>query len=67
MTRPPRGLYGPNRDGLGDPDRFTLAERATRSDDRLQIERDRRRSWSPLIRALQAATDRALGKAEAWK
>lgn len=58
----PRGLYGPNGDGLNDPDRFTVIERAHQSLDRLKAERDRRRSPSPVIRALQAATDAALNR-----
>jgi hypothetical protein len=56
----PRGLYG-DRDGLGDPDRFTIAERKDQSLDLLAEEYARRNSPSPFIRRLQAATDRALG------
>lgn len=57
-----RAQYGPNYDGLGDPDRITVAERQTESTTRLIEERNRRRSASPLVRALQAATDKALGR-----
>jgi len=59
-TRGPQ--YGPNYDGLGDPDRITTAERQTESTARLIEERNRRRSASPLVRALQAATDKAFGR-----
>jgi len=61
-TRIPRGLYGPNGDGLTDPDRFTVVERARKSVARLKVERDRRVSLSPLIRSLQAATDAAFNR-----
>lgn len=60
MKKVPRGMYGPNMDGLLDPERATVLERHTTSVERLQEERARRRSMSPFIRALQAATDRAL-------
>jgi hypothetical protein len=62
-TRIPAGLYGPERDGLGDPDRPTVAERMVRSPERLAEERQRRSSPTPIVRALQRATDRALGRA----
>lgn len=59
----PRGLLGDQYDGLADPERFTPTERRDLPLDRLAIERERRRSPSPFIRALQAATDRAFRKA----
>lgn len=66
MTRQwkvPPGLYAAEHDGLGDPDRFTVAEKMTRSPERLAEERRRRESPSPIVRKLQAATDKALGRA----
>jgi hypothetical protein len=51
--------YGPNHDGLLDPKRITPRERAYASEERLLEERARRRSPSPVIRKLQAATDTA--------
>lgn len=56
----PRGMYGPNMDGLGDPEKASIGERHKTAVPRLQEERARRRAFSPLIRGLQAATDRAL-------
>ena len=58
----PRGLYGAAYDGLGDPERVTIEERAHRPESGLIAERQRRSSASPLVRALQAATDKALGR-----
>ena len=58
----PAGLFGPNRDGLLDPDRLTAEQRARESRPWLDEARDRRASASPLVRGLQAATDRALGR-----
>jgi hypothetical protein len=58
----PKGLLGPDRDGLLDPDRLTAQQRATQSRPWLDEARDRRASPSPLVRRLQAATDRALGR-----
>lgn len=54
--------YGPGYDGQGDPDQITIEERQRASTARLTEERDRRRSTSPFIRALQSATDKALGR-----
>jgi hypothetical protein len=62
MPKLPPSLYGPDRHGLGDPSRRTLLDRITRSTSRLQTEEARRASRSPAIRALQAASDRALGR-----
>jgi hypothetical protein len=65
MTRPsdiPRGEFGPNYDGLGDPQRITPAERMTASEARLIEERDRRNHPSAVVRALQASTDKAFGR-----
>lgn len=56
------GLFGAGHDGLLDPEMFTAEERARTSPARLREERARRRSMSPVIRRLQAATDRALGR-----
>lgn len=61
-SKVPRGLYGAGLDGLGDPERVTIAERATRPVAQVLQERERRTSTSPVIRALQAATDRAFGR-----
>lgn len=58
----PRGLFGPNRDGVLDPDRLTPAQRMKESRAWLDDARDRRASASPLVRRLQAATDKALGR-----
>lgn len=54
----PPGMYGPAGDGLGDPGKFTPAERARLSEARLREERSRRQSMSPVVRKLQGATDR---------
>lgn len=62
MKKTPKGLLGPNRDGLLDPDRLTPAQRARESRPWLDEARDRRASPSPLVRRLQAVTDRALGR-----
>ncbi len=62
MKKIPKGLLGPNRDGLADPDRLTAAQRVRQSPAWLDEARDRRASASPLVRRLQAATDRALGR-----
>lgn len=59
MTEIPRGMYGTGMDGLQDPKRATLVERERTTVARLQEERRRRRSMSPLVSALQRATDRA--------
>ncbi len=59
MTDRPRGLFGPNYDGLLDPERITAQERLRTGQARLIEERRRRSSLSPVVRALQAATDRA--------
>lgn len=48
MPNLPPSLYGPNHDGLLDPDRPTS--------------RERRNSRSPVMSALQRAADRALGR-----
>jgi hypothetical protein len=58
----PKGLLGPNRDGLADPDALTPEQRTRGDRARLDQERDRRESRSPFVRALQAAADRALGR-----
>ena len=57
----PPGLYSAEHDGTGDPDRLTIAQRQRRSVEQHAEEAARRRSMSPLVRAMQAATDRALG------
>ncbi|MEE3127546.1 MAG: hypothetical protein VX494_10070 [Actinomycetota bacterium] len=62
MTKIPRGLYGPNRDGLLDPARLSSKERQTRPADLLAEEYARRTSPSPFVRRLQSAADRALGR-----
>lgn len=62
FPRMPRGFYGPNADGLGDPDRMTVADRATKSPERHDWETSRRRSASPLIRAFQRAYDRDMAR-----
>jgi hypothetical protein len=64
-TRPkvPRGLYGDEHEGVLDPERISARERMTSSLTRSLEERDRRASPSPLVRRLQAATDKAFRKA----
>lgn len=64
MMKRPRmhGLFGPNMDGMTDPERASVEERATTAPARLAVERARRRSLSPTIRRLQAVTDKALGR-----
>jgi len=61
-TKIPRGMYGPNYDGTGDPEQCTPRERMTVSEATLIEEKDRRNSLSPQIRKQQAATDKALGR-----
>jgi hypothetical protein len=56
-----RGSYGPNMNGRLDPEAMTPSERRVKAPGRAAVQRARRRSLSPLIRALQAAADRALG------
>lgn len=60
--RMPRLRYGPNYDGALDPARIRPAERLAASTERQVTERDRRNSPSPMIRALQRATDRTFRK-----
>ena len=62
MKRVPRGLLSPARDGLLDPERFSVAERATSSAERLTEEADRRNSASPFVARLQRAADVALNR-----
>ncbi len=57
----PLELLGPNGDGLADPTRASIKARLFASSDRLSELRARRASRSPLIRELQAASDRATG------
>lgn len=54
MTTIPKGLRGPNADGLVDPESPTIADRQTRSVARLQADDVRSRSLSPLLRRLAA-------------
>lgn len=59
--RPPRPLaYGPDQDGLLDPDRPSIAERQRHTPERIAAERADKASRSPLIRALRAAGRAAL-------
>jgi len=58
----PPGAYSDQHDGLLDPNRFSPAERMVTPAARLTEELRRRTSPSPVIRRLQAATDRALGR-----
>lgn len=60
-TKLPPALFGANRDGLLDPDRLSPAQRRNASQARLNAEQSRRTNRSPVMRALQAAADRALG------
>jgi len=62
MPNLPPSLYGPNHDGLLDPDRPTSRERRGAAQQRLVDEYQRRTSRSPVMAALQAAADRALGR-----
>jgi hypothetical protein len=57
---PPVGIYGPNRDGLLDPDRASLADRQHKSVARLSEELYESRLLSPFIRTLRSAASRAL-------
>ena len=54
MTRLPRGLYGPNRDGLNDPERPDAGERVTRSPEWIAEDADRAAALSPMLRRLRA-------------
>lgn len=64
MTRKkiPAAWYGPNRDGLLDPNRKTSEERLRREPAWADAAYARRQSPARAIRALQAATDRAFGR-----
>lgn len=57
----PRGLFDPNGSGMLDTDKITPAEKMLRPT--LAAEAARRRSPDPTVRKLQAATDKALGRA----
>ena len=58
----PRGLLGPNRDGLADPEALTMRERMNEDPARLAVEQDRRLRQGPVVARLQRAADRALGR-----
>ncbi len=58
----PRGLFGPGHEGLGDPERPSIEERAHKAPARRAFEAGRRRSLSPVLRQLQRVTDAALGR-----
>ena len=60
MPKIPGAWYGPNMNGLGDPERASVQERHETAPARLAEERTRRAAFSPLVRGLQAVTDRAL-------
>lgn len=62
MNKIPAAWYGPEHNSPLDPDRFTPDERRRLSTTRLKAEHQRRTSPSPVIRAFQAATDKALGR-----
>jgi hypothetical protein len=62
MTAVPRGLFGPNYDGLADPEAFTARERQARSTDDLTASREAYRSPSFVVVRLRKAFDRALGR-----
>lgn len=62
MTAVPRGSYGPNYDGLGDPERFTPQEIHTRPTADLVAAREAYRSPSVVVVRLRKAYDRALGR-----
>jgi hypothetical protein len=53
---PTPGMYGPNRDGLLDPDRATVQDRATKSSERLAAEKADKYAISPVIRQLRAVS-----------
>jgi len=59
--RLPRGVYGDQHDGLGDPDRPSMTDRMTKSVARIEAERRDRASLSPTVRKLRAVTAAALG------
>lgn len=61
MPNLPPTFYGPNHDGVLDPDKPSPANRRNASQTRLNAEQAGRTSRSPAMRALQAAADRALG------
>jgi hypothetical protein len=61
-SKVPRALYGPHADGLGDPERLTPGQRKFSDEEVALAVRGRRTSRSPLVRRLQSATDRALGR-----
>ncbi len=61
--RLPRGVYGDQHDGLGDPVRPTMADRMTKSAARIEAERRDRATLSPTIRRLRDTARRALDRA----
>ena len=61
MTERPRTQYSEHCDGLGDPQRLTVEQRARTSEERVTEQQERRMSLSPMLRRLQAATSLALG------
>ena len=62
MPKLPPSLFGADHHGLEDPDRFTPADRRNAVQQRLVDEFQRRNSRSPVMAALQRASDRALGR-----
>ncbi len=59
----PVGEYGPNGDGLGDPERLSVSDRQRISPGRLAEERRDAATLSPTIKRLRAAARKALGGA----
>lgn len=62
MRKIPRWAYGAERDGLLDPDRFDVEQRAELAPETLAEEDERRHSASPVVRRFQALADKALGR-----
>jgi hypothetical protein len=60
---PPHGVYGPNQDGLLDPQKATLEDRQHKSTARLAEERADSELMSPFIAAMRASSAAALADA----
>ena len=62
---PPHGVYGPAMDGVLDPQKASVEDRAHKSTARLSEERTDSEYLSPMIRTLRDASAKALADASA--
>ena len=58
----PRGMYDPEHEGLGDPERTMPLQALYRSPNEVAAERAAHASMSPLVKLLRRTADRALGR-----